>query len=137
MFLCLQHRSDLNTASNFLSACLCIHAGRRGVFSSTSGLQIAYLSGTESQDEPAPAYSFSSKDVTELKTSLLSTPNFKGIDILLTSPWPRDVENFANSPVSLVFSGGMSFWINLTNGCLSACSICFQKDPSLCWNLRR
>ncbi|KAI6066613.1 CWF19-like protein 1 [Aix galericulata] len=74
------------------------YLGRRGVFSSTSGLQIAYLSGTESQDEPAPAYSFSSKDVTELKTSLLSTPNFKGVDILLTSPWPRDVENFANSP---------------------------------------
>uniref|UniRef100_A0A8B9T3K4 CWF19-like protein 1 n=1 Tax=Anas platyrhynchos TaxID=8839 RepID=A0A8B9T3K4_ANAPL len=74
------------------------YLGRRGVFSSTSGLQIAYLSGTESQDEPAPAYSFSSKDVTELKTSLLSTPNFKGVDILLTSPWPRDVGNFANSP---------------------------------------
>ncbi|XP_072197050.1 CWF19-like protein 1 isoform X3 [Excalfactoria chinensis] len=72
--------------------------GRRGLFSGTSGLQIAYLSGTESQDEPTPAYSFSSKDVTELKSSLLSTLNFKGVDILLTSPWPRDVESFANSP---------------------------------------
>lgn len=72
--------------------------GRRGLFSGTSGLQIAYLSGTESQDEPTPAYSFSSKDVTELKSSLLSTPSFKGVDILLTSPWPRDVESFANSP---------------------------------------
>ncbi|XP_075615173.1 CWF19-like protein 1 isoform X1 [Balearica regulorum gibbericeps] len=73
------------------------YLGRRGLYSGTSGLQIAYLSGTESQDEPAPAYSFSAKDVTELKTSLLSTPNFKGVDILLTSPWPRDVGTFANS----------------------------------------
>ncbi|XP_062436560.1 CWF19-like protein 1 isoform X2 [Rhea pennata] len=74
------------------------YLGRRGVFSGTSGLQIAYLSGTESQEEATPAYSFSSKDVTELKTSLLSIPKFKGVDILLTSPWPRDVGNFGNSP---------------------------------------
>ncbi|XP_075010118.1 CWF19-like protein 1 isoform X4 [Calonectris borealis] len=73
------------------------YLGRRGLYSGTSGLQIAYLSGTESQDEPAPAYSFSAKDVAELKTSLLSTPSFKGVDILLTSPWPRDVGTFANS----------------------------------------
>ncbi|NXL67458.1 C19L1 protein, partial [Chordeiles acutipennis] len=73
------------------------YLGRRGLYSGTSGLQIAYLSGIESQDEPAPAYSFSAKDVADLKTSLLSTPNFKGVDILLTSPWPRDVGTFANS----------------------------------------
>ncbi|NWI13439.1 C19L1 protein, partial [Crypturellus soui] len=74
------------------------YLGRRGVFSGASGLQIAYLSGTESQHEPALACNFSSKDVTELTTSLLSTPKFRGVDILLTSPWPRDVGNFGNSP---------------------------------------
>ncbi|KFQ26910.1 CWF19-like 1, partial [Merops nubicus] len=73
------------------------YLGRRGFYSGTSGLQIAYLSGTEAQEEPAPAYSFSAKDVVELKMSLLSNPNFKGVDILLTSPWPRDVGAFANS----------------------------------------
>ncbi|XP_010118350.1 PREDICTED: CWF19-like protein 1, partial [Chlamydotis macqueenii] len=73
------------------------YLGHRGLYSGTSGLQIAYLSGTESQDEPAPAYSFSAKDVAELKASLLSTPDFKGVDILLTSPWPRGVGTFANS----------------------------------------
>uniref|UniRef100_A0A8C8SC16 CWF19-like protein 1 n=1 Tax=Pelusios castaneus TaxID=367368 RepID=A0A8C8SC16_9SAUR len=74
------------------------YLGRKGIFSGASGLQIAYLSGTESLSQPAPACSFSSKDVTELKTSLLSTPKFKGVDILLTSPWPRDVGNFGNKP---------------------------------------
>ncbi|XP_019367728.1 PREDICTED: CWF19-like protein 1 isoform X2 [Gavialis gangeticus] len=73
------------------------YLGRKGIFSGMSGLQIAYLSGTESLNEPTPAYSFSSKDVMELQTSLLSTPKFKGVDILLTSPWPRDVGNFGNS----------------------------------------
>ncbi|XP_053864467.1 CWF19-like protein 1 isoform X1 [Malaclemys terrapin pileata] len=74
------------------------YLGRKGIFSGTSGLQIAYLSGTESLSEPAPAYSFSSKDVSELKMSLFSTPKFKGVDILLTSPWPRGVGNFGNKP---------------------------------------
>ncbi|NWZ73865.1 C19L1 protein, partial [Acrocephalus arundinaceus] len=73
------------------------YLGRRGVYSGCSGLQIAYLSGTEAQQQPAPAHSFSAKDVAELKASLLSTPNFRGVDILLTSPWPRDVGTFANS----------------------------------------
>uniref|UniRef100_A0A669QNU1 CWF19-like protein 1 n=1 Tax=Phasianus colchicus TaxID=9054 RepID=A0A669QNU1_PHACC len=89
---CFPHVTGCELAENIT------YLGRRGLFSGTSGLQIAYLSGTESQEEPTPAYSFSSKDVTELKSSLLSTPNFKGVDILLTSPWPRDVESFANSP---------------------------------------
>lgn len=112
---------------------MCIHAGRRGLFSGSSGLQIAYLSGTESQDEPTPAYSFSSKDVTELKSSLLSTPDFKGVDILLTSPWPRGVESFANSPVSLLFCGGISFQIYLANNGISACFGYLQKDPPDCF----
>ncbi|NXJ25154.1 C19L1 protein, partial [Dicrurus megarhynchus] len=73
------------------------YLGRRGVYSGCSGLQIAYLSGTEAQEQPVPAHSFSAKDVAELKMSLLSTPNFRGVDILLTSPWPRDVGTFANS----------------------------------------
>ncbi|XP_078530119.1 CWF19-like protein 1 isoform X2 [Lissotriton helveticus] len=72
--------------------------GRKGLFTGASGLQIAYLSGTESHSEPAPAYSFTGKDVASLKTSLLSQSNFKGVDILLTSPWPKDVWNYGNIP---------------------------------------
>lgn len=114
-------RQEITCNVYISSACLCINAGRRGLYSGTSGLQIAYLSGTETQDEPAPAYSFSAKDVAELKTSLLSTPDFKGVDILLTSPWPRDVGTFANSAVSVLFSGRMGFQMDLTKDCLSAC----------------
>ncbi|ELK35651.1 CWF19-like protein 1 [Myotis davidii] len=73
------------------------YLGRKGVFTGTSGLQIVYLSGTESLNEPVPGYSFSSKDVSSLRTMLCSTPQFKGVDILLTSPWPKYVGNFGNS----------------------------------------
>ncbi|XP_040110149.1 CWF19-like protein 1 isoform X1 [Oryx dammah] len=73
------------------------YLGRKGVFTGSSGLQIVYLSGTESLNEPVPAYSFSPKDVSSLRTMLCSTPQFKGVDILLTSPWPKYVGNFGNS----------------------------------------
>ncbi|XP_054826127.1 LOW QUALITY PROTEIN: CWF19-like protein 1 [Eublepharis macularius] len=74
------------------------YLGRKGVFNEASGLQITYLSGTECLEEPVPAHCFSSKDVTDLKTSLLSTPKFKAVDILITSCWPRGVERFGNTP---------------------------------------
>ncbi|XP_069484440.1 CWF19-like protein 1 isoform X2 [Ambystoma mexicanum] len=74
------------------------YLGRKGLFSGASGLQIAYLSGTESPSEPAPAYSFTAKDVASLKTTLQSQSKFRGVDILLTSPWPRDVWSYGNNP---------------------------------------
>lgn len=66
------------------------YLGRKGVFTGSSGLQIAYLSGTESLDEAIPSYSFSPKDVSSLRTVLCSASQFKGVDILLTSPWPKE-----------------------------------------------
>uniref|UniRef100_A0A5F9D045 Inhibitor of nuclear factor kappa-B kinase subunit alpha n=1 Tax=Oryctolagus cuniculus TaxID=9986 RepID=A0A5F9D045_RABIT len=72
------------------------YLGRKGIFTGSSGLQIVYLSGTESLNEPVPGYSFSPKDVSSLRTMLCSTPQFKGVDILLTSPWPKYVGNFGN-----------------------------------------
>ncbi|XP_009008381.1 CWF19-like protein 1 isoform X2 [Callithrix jacchus] len=73
------------------------YLGRKGVFTGSSGLQIVYLSGTESLTEPVPAYSFSPKDVSSLRMMMCTTSQFKGVDILLTSPWPKYVGNFGNS----------------------------------------
>ncbi|XP_044518811.1 CWF19-like protein 1 isoform X1 [Gracilinanus agilis] len=73
------------------------YLGRKGVFTGASGLQIAYLSGTESLAEPSPPYSFTSKDVCSLQAALRSTSQFKGVDVLLTSPWPKGVGNFGNA----------------------------------------
>ncbi|XP_017736299.1 PREDICTED: CWF19-like protein 1 isoform X2 [Rhinopithecus bieti] len=73
------------------------YLGRKGIFTGSSGLQIVYLSGTESLNEPVPGYNFSPKDVSSLRTMLCTTSQFKGVDILLTSPWPKYVGNFGNS----------------------------------------
>uniref|UniRef100_A0A8C5MBC9 CWF19-like protein 1 n=1 Tax=Leptobrachium leishanense TaxID=445787 RepID=A0A8C5MBC9_9ANUR len=74
------------------------YLGRKGVFTGASGLQIAYLSGIESSSEPAPAYCYTAKDIQSLKLLLTSNSKFKGVDILLTSPWPKEVWNYGNSP---------------------------------------
>lgn len=78
------------------------YLGRKGVFTGSSGLQIVYLSGTESLNEPVPGYSFSPKDVSSLRTMLCSTSQFKGVDILLTSPWPK--EKWIPRSVALLWS---------------------------------
>ncbi|KAM8946527.1 CWF19-like protein 1 isoform 2-T2 [Pelodytes ibericus] len=77
------------------------YLGRKGVFTGASGLQIAYLSGIESRSEPAPAYCFTSKDIQSLKLSLASNSKFKGVDVLLTSPWPKEVWNYGNTPADI------------------------------------
>uniref|UniRef100_A0A8C2APA3 CWF19-like protein 1 n=1 Tax=Cyprinus carpio TaxID=7962 RepID=A0A8C2APA3_CYPCA len=74
--------------------------GRRGIFTGASGLQIAYVSGREAQHEPAPSHCFTSKDITALAAPLLSNSKFRGVDVLLTSQWPRGVWQYGNSPVS-------------------------------------
>uniref|UniRef100_A0A1A8RUV7 CWF19-like protein 1 n=1 Tax=Nothobranchius rachovii TaxID=451742 RepID=A0A1A8RUV7_9TELE len=61
------------------------YLGRRGVFTGASGLQIAYVSGREALQEPAPAHFFTSKDLSALVTSLTSNSKFRGVDILLMS----------------------------------------------------
>uniref|UniRef100_A0A1A8FKW9 CWF19-like protein 1 n=1 Tax=Nothobranchius korthausae TaxID=1143690 RepID=A0A1A8FKW9_9TELE len=74
------------------------YLGRRGVFTGASGLQIAYVSGREALQEPAPAHFFTSKDLSALVTSLTSNSKFRGVDILLTSQWPRGVWQYASTP---------------------------------------
>ncbi|XP_052360711.1 LOW QUALITY PROTEIN: CWF19-like protein 1, partial [Oncorhynchus keta] len=85
------------------------YLGRRGVFTGASGLQIAYVSGREGQQDPTPAHCFSPKDLTQLVEPLISNNQFRGVDILLTSQWPRGVWQYANSPeVNTKFCGTTS-----------------------------
>ncbi|XP_076862914.1 CWF19-like protein 1 [Brachyhypopomus gauderio] len=75
-----------------------IYLGRRGIFTGASGLQIAYVSGREALQDPAPAHCFTPKDLTALVTPLTSNSKFKGVDILMTSQWPRGVWQYGNNP---------------------------------------
>ena len=82
---------------------VCVVSGRQGVFTGASGLQIAYVSGREALQEPAPANCFTPKDLGALVGPLANNTKFKGVDILLTSQWPKGVWQYGNNPVSSSF----------------------------------
>ncbi|XP_041636883.1 CWF19-like protein 1 [Cheilinus undulatus] len=109
------------TVKNFSSADGCelaeniTYLGRRGVFTGVSGLQIAYVSGQEALQEPAPAHCFTSKDLTALVAPLTSSTKFRGVDILLTSQWPRGVWQYGNTPEVNTKSCGSSSIANLAD----------------------
>ncbi|XP_034529407.1 CWF19-like protein 1 [Notolabrus celidotus] len=91
------------------------YLGRRGVFTGVSGLQIAYVSGQEAQQEPAPAHCFTSKDLSALVAPLTSSSKFRGVDILLTSQWPRGVWHYGNAPEVNTKACGSSSVANLAD----------------------
>lgn len=91
------------------------YLGRRGVFTGASGLQIAYVSGQEALQEPAPSHCFTPKDLSVLVTSLTSSSKFRGVDILLTSQWPKGVWNYGNNPEVNTKSCGSSSVASLTD----------------------
>ncbi|ESP05130.1 hypothetical protein LOTGIDRAFT_227825 [Lottia gigantea] len=75
--------------------------GKRGRYTTSSGLQIAYLSGLESSTEEGDKSHFTHKDTCSLVLPVISDPNYIGIDILITSQWPRGVQKYASQAEGL------------------------------------
>lgn len=70
------------------------YLGKRGLYTASSGLKIAYLSGTEKVSTEDKAIHFNEHDVVSVRNSCLKgQPSFRGVDILLTSPWPEGITN--------------------------------------------
>ncbi|CAH1785742.1 unnamed protein product [Owenia fusiformis] len=69
--------------------------GSQGVYTGSSGLKIAYISGMEG--EAADPTHFDSSTGESLRGPLVDA-KFRGVDILLSSQWPADVEKYATSP---------------------------------------
>lgn len=82
--------------------------GRRGLYTVSSGMKIAYVSGLESQDSNASSMSsFKVDDVKAVANACLASNNtsgeYRGIDILISSQWPsgaRDNETNASELLS-------------------------------------
>lgn len=70
------------------------YLGKRGVYTLSSGIRVAYLSGREQPgsdtNNPAEEYYFTKEDVLALCSSCKINPaDYRGVDILLTSTWPK------------------------------------------------
>lgn len=69
------------------------YLGKSGLFTSTSGLTIAYISGKDGGEKDDFSH-FSIKDIQNLQDKITSAKNFTGVDMLLTSVWPKGVSQY-------------------------------------------
>jgi hypothetical protein len=75
------------------------YLGRRGVFSVSEGLKVAYVSGTEGEKDSATR--FTAADVVRVRDSCVKgQPSYRGVDVLLTSQWPQGVTQRDDKTVS-------------------------------------
>ncbi|XP_074661931.1 CWF19-like protein 1 [Tubulanus polymorphus] len=81
------------------------YLGKTGIYTSSSGLQIAYLSGKQkiNNDINKTDAEFNNEDIQSLIVPMTTDSRFKGVDILLTSQWARNVEKYS-TPVEGEFS---------------------------------
>ncbi|XP_058826672.1 CWF19-like protein 1 homolog [Topomyia yanbarensis] len=71
------------------------YLGKRGIYSTSTGLKIAYVSGTEADNESGkkvPEWKFTKDDVVAVRDSCFASKSnmgdYRGVDVLLTSQWP-------------------------------------------------
>lgn len=84
---------------------LAVCSGRRGLYTGSSGLTVAYLSGIETssgggREVVRDDTHFTAVDVDDLRQSLTGVGQFRGVDLLLTSQWPRGIVKYATAAVS-------------------------------------
>lgn len=70
------------------------YLGRKGTFTGSSGLSVAYLSGKEGDRSELGV--FSRQDVSSLLLPCEGDTKFRGVDILLTSQWPKQPAKYAS-----------------------------------------
>ncbi|ETN67113.1 CWF19L1 protein [Anopheles darlingi] len=84
------------------------YLGKRGLYTTTGGLKIAYLSGKASARDAAESneWTYSKADVIAVRDSCLASKgnmgDFRGIDILLTSQWPYGMREEVSDSSKLV-----------------------------------
>ncbi|XP_064384088.1 CWF19-like protein 1 [Halichondria panicea] len=102
--------------------------GQRGVYSTSSGLRVAYLSGSyqgrtyqhqDNGDNLLRPY-FTDSDVSWLEGQC-SGEGYRGVDILLTSDWPGAVNKFTVAPDGLDLSAVGAKPLSKLAMCLKPC----------------
>lgn len=78
-----------------------IYLGKQGCFTTNDGLRIAYMSGVNSVDAlAAKDYNYSIQNLQSLENSLhWDDSRYQGVDILLTSDWPRGISNRSQTKI--------------------------------------
>ncbi|XP_055836731.1 CWF19-like protein 1 homolog [Episyrphus balteatus] len=90
----IEENGDICTNLTFL--------GKRGLYTLSSGVKIAYLSGFQGSG----ANTFNKDDVMAVRNSCLvnktTATDYKGVDILITSQWPHGIAGQENNTSKLI-----------------------------------
>lgn len=83
------------------------YLGRRGLYTVSSGLKIAYVSGIESAESDSGSISnFKVEDVKSVANACLASNHtagdYRGVDILITSQWPSGTKKDAQNTSDLL-----------------------------------
>ncbi|XP_066588758.1 CWF19-like protein 1 isoform X2 [Prorops nasuta] len=82
------------------------YLGKHGLYCASSGLKIAYISGIEKQSDETDAVTFNENDIVAIRNSCLKgQPGFRGVDILLSSPWPEGITNLDPKKPNIKYNG--------------------------------
>lgn len=84
-----------------------VYLGKRGLYTTSTGLRIAYLSGLESKIDGATPWTFSKADVLAVRDSCLaskSAGDYRGIDFLITQQPPTGIIEIAGKETSSLIS---------------------------------
>lgn len=73
------------------------YLGNRGLYTASSGIKIAYVSGLESASKDKQNWNFDEDDVKAVRNSCLvnkaTMGEYRGVDILITSQWPQGIHD--------------------------------------------
>lgn len=81
------------------------YLGKRGLYTASSGVKIAYLSGVEGSS--SSDIHFDMSDAEQVRNACLSSniaSDFRGVDILMTSQWPKGIEKTEDESGSTLIS---------------------------------
>lgn len=79
------------------------YLGKRGLYTTSTGLRIAYLSGIESSTDASHSWTFNKKDVIAVRDSCLTSKtsgDYRGVDILVTAQEPKLPDNSGSPLIS-------------------------------------
>jgi hypothetical protein len=73
-------------------------SGKDGVFTTSDGIKIGYISGIQNDDNKEnEMHTFNYESISQFKESCIRSGCLY-LDLLLTSPWPLDVRNKERIP---------------------------------------
>ncbi|XP_071054059.1 CWF19-like protein 1 [Onthophagus taurus] len=88
------------------------YLGKRGLYITTNGVKIAYLSGISSQNKTTKDFNFSLEEILALKdVCVKDNHDYRGVDILLTSQWPNKVNNLTKDEINVQNGSDFISWL--------------------------